>query len=318
MALHLHRLGHGVSLLARRMEQATDIASVRENRLYLPGITLPDSLQVGCEVMPALMEADVMVFASPVKGLHDLAVEVKRCRDSSWALRQGILLAKGLDHERGRLPMEVVREVLPDLSLAVLSGPTYAREVAQGRPAAVVLAAREQDSFFGEVQAAFNGGGLRVYRSYDEVGVSWAGILKNVYAIASGICDGLGLGDNARASLATRALQEMVRIGERFGGTRETLFGLAGVGDFMATIHGSWSRNRGLGEEVGRGAVASAHVDSHSTVAEGFESTRQLHRICREQSIEAPILEQMYAVLFEDRPPEAALRELMSRDLREE
>jgi len=318
MALHLHRCGHGVSLLARRMEQATEIASARENRLYLPGIPIPDSLQVGCEVMPALMEADVVVFACPVKGLRQLAAEVERCDDSSWALRQGVVLAKGLDHERGQLPFEVVREHLPDLPLAVLSGPTYAREVAEGRPAAVVLAAREQSQFFGEVQAAFNGGGLRVYRSQDEAGVSWAGVLKNVYAIASGICDGLSLGDNARASLATRALQEMVRIGERCGGTRETLFGLAGVGDFMATIHGSWSRNRALGEEVGRGVEASTHVDSRSTVAEGFESTRQLYRICAQQSIEAPILEQMYAVLFEGRSPEAALKELMSRHLREE
>lgn len=318
MALHLHRRGHTVTLVARSMEQATRMASIRENKDYLPGFTLPNTLQIGAEVLPSVMEADAVVFASPIKGLEEWALKLKEALPSAWALRRTVVLAKGLEKGSGFLPVEILQKHLPGIPCSVLSGPTNAGEVATGLPAAVVLAAEDQDEFFAELQEAMSGDSLRVYRSNDIRGVGLGGLLKNVYAIAAGISDGLGFGDNAKASLLTRSLQEMVRIGEAMGARPDTMFGLAGAGDLIATAHGKWSRNRALGEAIGKGQSASEYLQSKNTVAEGFETTLALHELCQCRGIETPVLEQVHGVLFKNKPPLEALRNLMSRELKEE
>ena len=169
-----------------------------------------------------------------------------------------------------------------------------------------------------QVQAALSGPTLRVYTSDDVAGVEYGGSLKNVYAIAAGCCDGLKLGDNARAALLTRALTEMVRVGTALGARAETFYGLSGFGDLVATCHGAWSRNRQFGEQIGQGRTVPELMDHRKSVVEGYKTTRSFHELCLERKIDAPILRETYAILFEQKSPAAALTSLMGRGLKTE
>src|SRR5690606_34063597 len=201
MAVHLSRIGHPVSLVPRRFEHALALASAHENADYLPGVTLPLSLQIGHELVPVLMEAEVVLLACPAQALRETAQRVREGRSQATALRLVISLAKGLEVNSHKRPSEVISDVLPDLVAASLSGPTNAAEVAQGRPAAMVLAPSRLDPIVTEVQVALSDPTLRVYTSDDVAGVEFGGCLKNIYAIAAGCCDGLRLGDNTKAAL---------------------------------------------------------------------------------------------------------------------
>ncbi|MEZ5278689.1 MAG: NAD(P)H-dependent glycerol-3-phosphate dehydrogenase [Opitutaceae bacterium] len=257
-ALHLVRLGHSVTLVGRRLDLATRIASEHENADYLPGVDLPPSLQIGCEIKPALMEAEVVVLASPSHGLREWCRRIAGVRESSTRLWAAVSLSKGLELDTHRRPLEVIAEELPGLAPIALSGPTRAEDVAVGKPTAMVLAAAEGLPDLTSLQAALSGPALRVYLSDDPIGVELGACLKNVYAIAAGCCDGLELGDNARAALLTRALAEMVRVGTALGAITETFYGLSGFGDLVATCCGVWSRNRDFGFQIGRGSTPAS------------------------------------------------------------
>jgi glycerol-3-phosphate dehydrogenase (NAD(P)+) len=318
MAVHLSRLNHTVTLVPRRFEQALDIASTRENADYLPGVKLPLSIQIGHELTPVLMEADVVILACPSQALRETCVRVKANLGLATQLKLVVSLAKGLELGTHLRPSEVIAAVLPQIAVGALSGPTNAAEVAKGRPAAMVLAATKTDAFLAEVQAALSGPTLRVYLGDDVAGVEFGGCLKNVYAIAAGCCDGLKLGDNAKAALLTRALAEMVRVGVALGAKAETFYGLGGFGDLVATCTGAWSRNRTFGQRLGEGAAAAELIAASKSVVEGYRTTQSFAGLCKDRGIDAPILGEIYRILYEAKPPAEALSALMTRELKRE
>jgi glycerol-3-phosphate dehydrogenase (NAD(P)+) len=209
-------------------------------------------------------------------------------------------------------------QILPGLNCGTLTGPTNAGEVARGLPAAMVMAAQRADEFVPKVQAAMSGSTLRIYTSDDLAGAEYGASLKNIYAIAAGLCDGQKLGDNAKAALLTRAVTEMVRVGTALGARADTFYGLSGFGDLVATSHGAWSRNREFGEMIGAGKSVEELLAGRKTVVEGHRSTEALHGLCRERGITAPILAEVYAILYDHKKPADALHALMTRELKRE
>ncbi len=318
MAIHLNRLGHVVTLVPRRFEHALDFASCRENADYLPGYPLPLSVQIGHELKPALMEAEAVLLACPSHGMRETCRAIGENLRAARSLRLFVSLAKGLEIKTHRSPAQISADLLPAYHHAVLAGPTAASEVAAGKPTAMVLAAASSFSELSAVQAAISGRKLRVYRSTDVLGVELGGCLKNIYAIAAGCCDGLSLGDNAKAALLTRALAEMVRLGTVLGGKPETFYGLSGFGDLVATSHGSWSRNRTFGQAIGEGENVESLLSGRKTVVEGYRSTASFYDMCRACGLEAPILQEVHAILYAGKDPGEALDTLMSRDLKPE
>jgi glycerol-3-phosphate dehydrogenase (NAD(P)+) len=318
MALHLLRRGHTVTLVPRTLEEATEMTTLRENRAFFPGHPLPPDLQIATEMAPALMEAEVAVIACPSKFLRGVCRETRAQLHLATGLRTFITLCKGLEPETNRLPTEVLAEELPGFHHAVLSGPTFASQVATGQPSAIVLGTSAPPETARRLQEAFSGDQLRIYTSDDPLGVQLGGCLKNVYAIASGMCDGLRLLDNSRAALLTRALHELVRVGEALGGRRETFYGLSGLGDLVLTCNGVESRNRTFGELFARGVSIDELINERQMTVEGYRTAASFHEICLEKGIEAPILQQIYRILYEGQDLPSALEALMGRDLKEE
>ncbi len=318
MALHLNRLDHVVTLVPRRFDQALSLSSDRENRDYLPGHELPLSIQIGHELKPALMEAEVLLLACPSHALRETCRAVAANLAAARSLRLVVSLAKGLEQETHLTPTQVIGAMLPAFHTAALTGPTAAAEVAAGKPTAMVLAAPSDFSGLSAVQAGINGRKLRVYRSNDVLGVELGGCLKNVYAIAAGCCDGLTLGDNAKAALLTRALAEMVRLGTALGAKAETFHGLSGFGDLVATSHGAWSRNRGFGQAIGEGKSVESLLSGRKTVVEGYRTTASFFDWCASRSLDAPILEEVFGILYRGKDAGEALEALMNRDLKAE
>lgn len=318
MALHLVRGGHTVTLVPRRFEFALELGGTRENRDYLPGFPFPDSLQIGSELPPVLMECELVILACPVAGVRTWAERVRESIAGARELRLIVSLAKGMERGTHLTPCRMLKELLPDLSVGTLTGPSHASEVAEGRPTALVLATEKHDAFSDAVQLALSSPALRVYTSDDLVGAELGGALKNVYAIAAGMCDGLALGDNAKAALLTRILAEVVRIGDNLGARPQTFIGLSGFGDLVATCYGTWSRNHEFGHGLGAGKAVSELLTGRRTVVEGYATTESLYSLCRDAAIEAPILEQVHAVLYQGRKPAEGLAALMQRELKRE
>jgi len=301
------------------MEQALSMASSRENTDYLPGITLDQNLQIGCETRPVVMEADVLLFACPSKALRETCRRVAQYRKDALNARAFLALCKGLEPKTFLLPHEVLSEELgEDASVGYLSGPTYARDVALGKPAAAVIATSGDEDLQTRIQTALSSDSLRAYGSDDVHGVGLGSCLKNIYAIAVGISDGLALGDNARAALLTRSLHEMVSLGESLGGRPETFYGLSGFGDLVATCTGDWSRNRNLGLSIGSGKQAAAVISEQRSVVEGFAATDCFDSLCKAKNLDAPILSEIRSILYEDKSPPDALATLMNRELKQE
>jgi glycerol-3-phosphate dehydrogenase (NAD(P)+) len=317
-ALHLERCARSVTLVPRRAEQAAAIASDCENREYLPGVPVPRGVSVTADLGEGLSGADVVLLACPAQTLRQTAANVRASLSAGAVPRLVISLAKGLELGSHLRPSQVVAAALPGPTVGALSGPTNAAEVARGLPAAMVLAARGDPSAIQEVQSAMSGPTLRVYTADDIAGVEYGGSLKNIYAIAAGCCEGLGLGDNAKAALMTRAVAEMVRVGCALGAQRETFYGLSGFGDLVATCHGVWSRNRDFGQRIGEGRQIAELLAGRKTVVEGFETTRSFAGLCAERGIDAPILAEVNAILFQGRRPADAIFALMMRELKRE
>jgi glycerol-3-phosphate dehydrogenase (NAD(P)+) len=318
-ALHLSRLGHTVTLAPRRFEQALALASTRENTDYLPGFILPQSVQIAHELAPVLMEAELLVLACPSQVLRETCGRIAAGLAQATQLKLVVSLVKGLELGTHLRPTEVMAAMLSGRAVGCLSGPTNAAEVAAGKPCAMVLAASGVgEAYLAAVQAALSGPGLRVYRGDDVAGVEFGGCLKNVYAIAAGCCDGLRLGDNAKAALLTRALAEMVRVGVALGSKAETFYGLGGFGDLVATCNGPWSRNRTFGQHLGEGQKASTLIAASKSVVEGYRTTESFQGLCFERGIDAPILGETYKILYAAKPPAEALAALMGRGLKRE
>ncbi len=317
-AIHLSRLNHTVTLVPRRFEHALAIGSARENTEYLPGIPLPASLQLGHELTPVLMETEVVLVASPAQALRETCARIRANLGLATQLRLVLSLSKGLEQTTHLRTTEVISSVFPEHGTGVLTGPTNAAEVARGLPAAMLLATSRIDGFATEVQAALSGPTLRVYTTEDMAGAEFGSCLKNVYAIAAGCADGLGLGDNTKAALITRALTEMVRVGCALGARPETFYGLSGAGDLMATCYGQWSRNRDFGARIGQGHPVADLLSGRRTVVEGYKTAESFFGLCQERRIEAPILTEVYRILYEGKKPASALNALMTRELKRE
>ncbi len=316
-ALHLARLGHAVVLAPRRAEQAAELVRLRENHDYLPGIPLPPQLHITSDLAEACAGAEVALLACPTQTLGETCARLRPALAAAPRLELILSLAKGLERGSHRRPSEAIHAALAPICVGALTGPTNAAEVARGLPSAMVLAA-PTSSVVARVQEALSGPTMRVYTSDDVAGIELGGSLKNIYAIAAGCCDGLNLGDNARAALLTRALAELVRVGTALGARAETFYGLSGFGDLVATCHGSWSRNREFGRQVGAGRSVAELLAGRKTVVEGFETTASCAGLCASRGLDAPILMEMHRILFEGKQPAAALATLMGRGLKRE
>jgi len=318
MAVHLARRGQSTTLVPRRPEHAAQLVADRENRDYLPGIKFPEALGLTPDLRTALLETDVALIACPSQSLRAWCDQMGAVLHDTSRLQLFLSLVKGLEIGTHLRPSEMMAQILPGLNCGTLTGPTNAAEVARGLPAAMVMAAQRADEFVPKVQAAMSGPTLRIYTSDDLAGAEYGASLKNIYAIAAGLCDGLKLGDNTKAALLTRAVTEMVRVGTSLGAKPDTFYGLSGFGDLVATSHGLWSRNRDFGEKIGAGKSVAELLAGRKTVVEGHRTTEALHGLCRERGITAPILAEIYAILYQGKKPADALHALMTRELKRE
>ena len=302
---------HDVALWARDPGQAKAISAARRNERYLSEIALPDSLQVVSDLEKAIAKAELIVAATPVAGLRDLLGKLK---DAAVPL---LWLCKGFEQDSAALPHEIVAASGMRAPSGALSGPSFALEVARGLPCALTLASPDA-AFAVSTAAQLHGGRLRVYHSDDVLGVEIGGAVKNVLAIAVGICDGLKLGQNARAALVTRGLAELARLGVALGARAETVMGLTGAGDLILTATGDLSRNRRVGLELARGRPLQAIIADLGHVAEGVRSARAALARAAGCGVEMPITAAVNAVLEGKLSPQQAVEALLSRDPRGE
>jgi glycerol-3-phosphate dehydrogenase (NAD(P)+) len=307
-------LGHETCLWGRDRLRLAEIGARRENSRYLPGRALASSLQVSVDLGTTVSGAGMVVLALPAAAVRAVASQVgSNLADGAVV----VCAAKGLEAESRLTLDQVLAAVLPASAVALLSGPTFAAEVARGLPTAAVVASHEPDAA-AAVQAAFASGPFRLYTSDDTTGVAVGGALKNVIAIAAGCADGLGFGSNARAALITRGLSEMTRLAVRLGADALTLAGLAGLGDLVLTCTDDLSRNRRVGLALASGQDLAAITDRLGQVAEGVQTARIAAELARETGVEMPITGQVAAVLAGQRTPYEAVASLLARGLRAE
>ncbi len=311
LAILLHRNGIPTALWSAFPEQAEEMRSVHENRRFLPGVHLPREIEVTADPSTAAAGADLVVSAVPTQYLRGVAT---RFEDALPGNAPIVTATKGIEIETFRTPSQILAEILGRRPICVLTGPSHAEEVATQKPAAV-LAASEDRVFAQRVQAALSSPHFRVYTHDDPLGAELAAALKNVIAIAAGIGDGLELGDNAKAALITRGMVEIARFGRSRGASPRTFFGLAGIGDLVTTCCSKHSRNRAVGEAIGRGQSLEQVLSQMKMVAEGVWTAKALFgpESDLEGEISMPIAEQVHAVLFEGKNPREAVLDLMSR-----
>jgi glycerol-3-phosphate dehydrogenase (NAD(P)+) len=302
--------GRPISLWGNNAERITRAQETRENTDYLPGVRLPDNVRTTHKLTDC-GEADLVVFVTPSMALREIATRVR----DAGAKKSGTLLSctKGIEHGSGLRMSEILSEMFPSNPIAVLSGPNLAIEVVRGLPTATVIGSANENYAI-ELQRFLGSEHFRIYTSDDVVSIELGGALKNVFAIAAGISDGLGLGDNSKAALITRALAELLRLGTRMGGNERTFYGLSGVGDLIATCFSKLSRNRRVGERLGRAeALAQIQADT-KMVAEGIPTAKSAFECARRLEVETPIIDQIYAILYRQKPLLTAMQELLGRD----
>lgn len=317
LAVLLGNKGYSIRLWGRRQQLATAIQDERQNSRYLPGVMLPDSVYSTASLDEALHECDTVVLAVPSTGVREVVKAIGGKVNAETLL---VHAGKGLESETGLRGSEVITEELGSEAggrCVVLSGPNLAVELAHNVPTATVVASRDLDRA-ARVQELFSSPSLRVYRNTDVVGVEMGGALKNVFAIGAGIADGLGYGDNTKATLVTRGLMEMTRLGAVLGADPKTFIGLSGIGDLMATSSSKLSRNLRLGLMLGEGKPLEESLAMLGQVAEGMHTCEAAYLLSAKHDVYMPITEQIYAVLFFGRPPKHAVVELMSRVQKDE
>jgi glycerol-3-phosphate dehydrogenase (NAD(P)+) len=308
------RGGHSIALWSHSAPLAEMLTDTGENLPYLPGCTLPMGIEITADLPAAVFEADIVLCAMPSQHLRGLIVEIAPILTRDQII---VSAAKGIEGKT-LLRMSQVIASLTENRCGVLSGPSFAQEVAAGAPTAIVAAS--SDPLLAQtIQREFSSASLRLYTNDDVAGVELGGALKNVIAMASGVVNGLNLGHNAGAALVTRGIAEITRLAVACGGRRQTLAGLSGVGDLVLTCTGSLSRNRWVGTELGKGKrLKEILTGLHGKVAEGVWSTTAALGLAARYEVEMPITEQMSAVLHEDKSPQEAIRELMTRPGRDE
>jgi glycerol-3-phosphate dehydrogenase (NAD(P)+) len=310
----LARNGLHVTLWGYEPDVVASINARHENARFLAQATLHESLRATSDLDEAVRNAPLVLFVTPSHVLRGIARRAAASADERATL---VVASKGIERESLALMTDVVSGEMPGRSVVGLSGPSFAREVVQRQPTAVVAASRQADAS-ARVQQALSSDAFRVYTHHDVIGVELGGSLKNVMAIATGMAEGLGLGYNPRAALITRGLAEITRLGVALGADPLTFAGLAGVGDLVLTCTGALSRNRQLGLEIGQGKRLDESLASRETVAEGVYTTQSAHALASREEIEMPIVAAVYRILFEGTDPRRAIGELMTRELRAE
>jgi glycerol-3-phosphate dehydrogenase (NAD(P)+) len=319
LALQFARKGREVRLWGRNRDDLKRIARARENQKYLPGIAFPDNLHVEKELRKALVGVSDILIAVPSHGLRETLQQIKPLLGKNARKSARVCWAtKGFELTTGKLPHQVAAEVLGDnLPMAVLSGPTFAKEVGAGLPTAMTIAAND-DTFASDLANSLSGEKFRAYTSSDMIGVEVGGAIKNVLAIGAGISDGLGFGANTRIALISRGLVEMTRLGLALGAKQDTFMGLAGMGDLVLTCTDNLSRNRRMGLALAAGKTIDEAQEEIQQVVEGVLAAKAVHAVAERLHVEMPICQQIYRVLYEGAPPREAVAALMSRSLKPE
>ena len=302
--------GRQIVLWGHNSDRVARMQKTRENSDYLPGIQLPDSVHITPDLNDCV-DANLIVLATPSTALRDVAAHLAKM----IGLTHPVFLSctKGIEHGTGKRMTEILRQIFPENKIAALSGPNLATEVARDLPTATVIACDDGDCA-ASLQTALGNPRFRVYTSQDVVSVELGGALKNVFAIAAGISDGLGLGDNAKAALVTRSLAELVRFGVAMGGTANAFYGLSGAGDLILTCYSEGSRNHSVGKRLGRGEPLQEITESMKMVAEGIPTARSAWECARRLNITTPITDEVHSILYKQKKPAVALEELLKRE----
>jgi len=302
--------GRQIVLWGHNSDRVARMQKTRENSDYLPGIQLPDSVHITPDLNDCV-DANLIVLATPSTALRDVAAHLAKM----IGLTHPVFLSctKGIEHGTGKRMTEILRQTFPENKIAALSGPNLATEVARDLPTATVIACDDGDCA-ASLQTALGNPRFRVYTSQDVVSVELGGALKNVFAIAAGISDGLGLGDNAKAALVTRSLAELVRFGVAMGGTANAFYGLSGAGDLILTCYSEGSRNHSVGKRLGRGEPLPEITESMKMIAEGIPTARSAWECARRLNITTPITDEVHSILYKQKKPAVALEELLKRE----
>lgn len=315
LAIQFARVGRPTRLWGRDREQLLAMQAQRQNARYLPGAVFPEMLQVETDLATALSGSHDVLVSAPSHALRQVLTQIKPY------MQPGMRLAwatKGFELATGKLPHQVAAEVLGhDWPMAVLSGPTFAREVGAGLPTAMTVAA-SQPEYALDIARSISGHNFRAYTSTDLIGVEVGGAVKNVLAIGAAISDGLGFGANTRIALITRGLAEMTRLGLALGAQRDTFMGLAGLGDLVLTCTDNQSRNRRFGLALATGKTPEQAQQDIGQVVEGYAASRAVMQVAQQHGVEMPICRQVYRMLHEGLAPQAALKELMNREIKSE
>ena len=306
--------GTEITLWGHTPKRVEQIARSRENPEYLPGTSLPPNVRLTSHLGDCI-SADLIVFVTPSVALREVAAQLREQGDNPSAILMSC--TKGIEHGTGMRMSEILHERFPENVVAVLSGPNLAVEVERGLPTATVLGCRDR-LVAEELQAMLGSSRFRVYTSDEVAGIELGGALKNIFAIPAGVSDGFGFGDNSKAALVTRSLAELIRLGVAMGGDARTFQGLSGAGDLIATCFSRHSRNRRLGEQLGLGRNLDEITRGTRSVAEGIPTARSAFECARRVGLETPIIDQVYAVLYEGKPPFQAMQELLGRDQKSE
>jgi glycerol-3-phosphate dehydrogenase (NAD(P)+) len=303
--------GYSVRLWGHRPEHVSELAHTHVNARFLPGIPLVGDWSFEADFEAALAGSEVVIVAVPSKAFREVAARLAGFRGPV------VSVTKGIEFTSGLTMTGILDSVAPGLQTAALSGPSLALEVARGVPAAVVVASRDE-AVSRRVQDLFHRPAFRVYRSSDLIGVELGGALKNVIAIAAGVCDGLGYGDNAKAALVTRGKTEMTRLGVACGAQAETFAGLSGLGDLVLTCFSRLSRNRGFGESLGLGSPVTEVLASSASAVEGYPTAKSAWALAQRLQVDAPITSEVHAMLYEGKDVRQAVHDLLSRDSKAE
>lgn len=311
LAKLLHASGNTVALWGHDTQRLEELRRTSRNERYLPGINLPRDWRIETDLPRAVGDSECIVAAVPSKAFREVTLSLKNFN--------GVIVSvtKGVEDETGLTMSGILAETAPKAHTAAMSGPTFAFEVASGMPTAIVAASSDAATA-NTVQQLFHRPVFRVYTSTDVIGVELGGALKNVIAIAAGVCDGLGFGDNSKAALITRAMAEVRRLGVSCGAQAETFAGLSGLGDLTATCFSKLSRNRGFGERLGKGENLGDVLAGMVNIAEGYPTSRSAYQLARKQDASTPVIDEVYRMLYEGKNVAQGVRDLMSRETKAE
>lgn len=306
--------GRDITLWGNNAGRVERMQQTRQNSNYIPGLKLPDSVSVTHELRDCA-EADLLVFVTPSTALRGIVTRLQ----GALSKDRTVLLSctKGIEYGTGMRMSEILGKILPTHEVAVLSGPNLAVEVVRNVPTATVISCRDPECA-ANLQAFLCSSRFRIYTNDDVTSVELGGALKNVFAIAAGASDGLGLGDNTKAALVTRSLAELIRLGSAMGGDFRTFYGLSGAGDLIATCFSRHSRNRRVGEQLGRGQTLQQITSAMEMVAEGIPTTKSAYECARRLNIDTPITDEVYALLYDGKTPAQAMQDLLERDQKAE